>query len=207
MYGRKLEQNINRRHAYVLRHVNFEDYCRNEMNLQNQNCNPDRFHVIMTGWAGMEKTADACREDADILKGRLSRYFLKEAADLIDDMEHSETLSDIIGSLCIDIRKAGDGGIFSSLWDVGAEYSCGIRAFLDKIPIKQITIEVCEILDINPYLAKAGGSLIAVTDKPDEVLKVLYEENVNASDIGRLSDKPDRLVINGQELRNLEPYI
>lgn len=39
-----------------------------------------------------------------------------------------------------------EGGIFGALWEMGAASGVGIVADLDKIPIRQETIELCEVL-------------------------------------------------------------
>ena len=54
------------------------------------------------------------------------------------------------------------GGFLSSLWDIGEYYNTGFVYSLKKIPIKQITIELCEIFDINPYRLYSENSYIFI---------------------------------------------
>ena len=39
-----------------------------------------------------------------------------------------------------------EGGIFGALWEIGEASGTGITADLRKIPIKQETVEICEVL-------------------------------------------------------------
>ena len=49
---------------------------------------------------------------------------------------------------------------FGALWEMGAASGVGIVADLDKIPIRQETIELCEVFDINPYLLISSGCML-----------------------------------------------
>ena len=43
------------------------------------------------------------------------------------------------------------GGIYKALWDIGEKCGTGLTVELKSIPIKQETVEICEVFDINPY--------------------------------------------------------
>ena len=77
---------------------------------------------------------------------------------------------------------------------------------LKKILIRQETIEVCEWLDINPYLTFSGGCVLAVTDRPDALLKAYENQGIFAAVLGRLKSGKDRIIQNNEEERFLEPF-
>ena len=98
------------------------------------------------------------------------------------------------------------GGIFTALWELGERTRLGMETELPEILISQQTIEACEILDQNPYLLGGGGSVLMVTAEPKRLLSALWEAELPAAKIGCLHTGAARLVRNGDEVRNLEPY-
>ena len=44
----------------------------------------------------------------------------------------------------------GEGGFLSALWKMAEASEVGLEADFRKVPIRQETIEVCEIFDLNP---------------------------------------------------------
>ena len=45
----------------------------------------------------------------------------------------------------------GEGGFLSALWKMAEASGAGLSADLRSVPIRQETIEICEIFDVNPY--------------------------------------------------------
>ena len=75
-----------------------------------------------------------------------------------------------------------------------------------KIPIRQETIEVCEIVDVNPYQMLSAGSILAVTSQPQELLAAYQKAGIPAAEIGILTKGHDRVLPNGEDTRYLEPF-
>lgn len=53
-----------------------------------------------------------------------------------------------------------EGGIFGALWEMAEASGVGLDIDLKKIPIRQETIEICEVYDINPYLLISSGAML-----------------------------------------------
>ena len=98
-----------------------------------------------------------------------------------------------------------EGGIFGALWEIGAAADLGISADLTKIPIRQETIEVCEVFGINPYQMMSSGSMLIGCAKGNLLVDRLKESGIPAAVIGRATDSNDRVITNGEETRFLEP--
>ena len=71
------------------------------------------------------------------------------------------------------LHDIGEGGVFGALWDIAQVAGTGIKVDFKKIPIKQETIEVCEIFDINPYALKSAGSFIIICDRGYDMAEYL----------------------------------
>ena len=69
----------------------------------------------------------------------------------------------------------------------------------------QETVEICNELDINPYELSGNGSLLFVTDQGEMLAEQLQQQKIPAAVIGFLSADNDRVIVNGEERRFLEP--
>ena len=77
---------------------------------------------------------------------------------------------------------------------------------LKKIPIRQETVEVCNILDVNPYMMKSEGSILIATDNPDKYIKILEDNGIPVSIIGLLSNDNDKIIMIDDEKKYVEPF-
>lgn len=98
-----------------------------------------------------------------------------------------------------------EGGIFGALWEMGAAADVGIVADLKKIPIRQETIEVCEVFGINPYQMMSSGSMLIGCRQGNRLAECLQAAGIPAAVIGYATDNHDRIIISGEEKRFLEP--
>lgn len=103
------------------------------------------------------------------------------------------------------MHDASEGGIFGALWEIGAASKAGMEVDLQKIMLKQETVEICEFFDINPYMLISGGCMLMVTDHGNMLADRLNEAGIPASVIGRIKEGNDKIILNGEERRFLEP--
>ena len=98
-----------------------------------------------------------------------------------------------------------EGGVFHALWTLAEQAGTGLEVSLKKIPIRQETVEICNELDVNPYELSGNGSLLFVTDQGEMLAEQLQQQKIPAAVIGFLSADNDRVIVNGEERRFLEP--
>jgi hydrogenase expression/formation protein HypE len=79
---------------------------------------------------------------------------------------------------------AGDGGILAALWDLSRQGGCGFAADLRRFPLSQETVEICELLDLNPYRLDAGGALILAAECAAELISGLLAAGIPSAEIG-----------------------
>jgi len=161
--------------------------------------------LVMTKWAGLEGTAILAKEKEAILKERFTTDFIEHAQDMISyiSIVKDARIAKRVG--VTSMHDVTEGGIFGALWEVAASSGVGITVDLKKIPIKQETIEICELFDLNPYMLMSSGCLLISTDKGNELVDELSKEGISASVIGRVTKGNDRVIINDDETRFLEP--
>ena len=65
------------------------------------------------------------------------------------------------------------------------------------MPIRQETIEICEILDVNPYKLLSGGSILMGIHGGDAFVQQLRREGIMAAVIGQTDSGNNRLLYSG----------
>ena len=86
-------------------------------------------------------------------------------------------------------------------WQKHPVWACDLK----KIPIRQETIEICELFNLNPYQLISSGSMLIGTDHGSQLVDALAKEGIHAAVIGKAVEGNDRVIFNDGEKRFLEP--
>ncbi|MDD3173280.1 MAG: AIR synthase family protein [Herbinix sp.] len=161
--------------------------------------------IVMTKWAGLEGTAIIAASKEEELKSKYSLSFIENAKQL---MEYISVVPDSMVARAVGVTSMHDvteGGIFGALWEIGAASKVGLEVDLRKILLKQETVEICEFFDLNPYMLISSGCMLMITDHANQLVERLNAEGIAAAVIGRIIQGNDRIIINEEERRFLEP--
>ena len=161
--------------------------------------------IVMTKWAGLEGTAIIAKSKEQELLSKYSSRFIKEAQQMIDYISVVPEAKIAMNVGITSMHDVTEGGIFGALWEIGAAGGVGLEVDLQKIKLRQETVEICEFFDLNPYMLISSGSMLIICDNANLLVDRLKEEGIVASVIGRISEGNDRIVTNGEEQRYLEP--
>ncbi|CRZ35340.1 hydrogenase maturation factor [Herbinix hemicellulosilytica] len=161
--------------------------------------------IVMTKWAGLEGTAILAKEKENELITKYPAAFVDGAKKMIDYLSVVPEAKIAVEIGASSMHDAAKGGIFGALWDIGAASKTGLEVDLKKIQLKQETVEICEFYDLNPYMLISGGCLLIVTDRGNMLKDRLKAEGIPAAVIGRITEGNDRIILNGEERRFLEP--
>lgn len=161
--------------------------------------------VVMTKWAGIAGTALMAREKRGQLLTRYPAYFIDEAIALERQLSVVPEAATAGKSGVLAMHDASRGGIFAALWELAGRAGVGLQIDLKAIPIRQESVEICNFFDINPYELAACGSLLMIADHGYDLVRALAREHIPAAVIGRTDSSNDKVVINGEERRFLEP--
>lgn len=160
--------------------------------------------LVMTGWTAMEGTALLARKHAAELEKRFPLELVDKAKNFDENLE-LKTVSEIAwknGATAM--HDVSQGGIFGALWEMCEGAGVGLEADLRKIPIRQETIEICEIYGWNPYCLLSGGSMLIAAGDGQALVSELEKAQILATVIGRTTDKRDKILNNGEECRFLD---
>lgn len=161
--------------------------------------------IVMTKWAGLEGTAIIAKAKEQELLTKYSAGFIEEAQKLLNYISVVPESRIAMRVGVSSMHDVTEGGIFGALWEIGSASKVGIEVDLQKIQLKQETVEICEFYDLNPYMLISSGCMLIVCDRANLLVDQLKEEGISACVIGRITDSNDRIVINGEEQRYLEP--
>lgn len=100
----------------------------------------------------------------------------------------------------------GEGGVYSAVWELAENAGLGARIQLKKVPLKQETVEICDYFNISPYQLLSVGAVLLTATHGQKVLAELAAAGIPAVIIGHLTDDNDRVVLNEEEVRFLEPF-
>jgi hydrogenase expression/formation protein HypE len=98
-----------------------------------------------------------------------------------------------------------EGGIFGALWEMAEASGVGLEIDLKKIPIRQETVEICEFFGLNPYQLISSGSMLMATEDGNRLVSDLEKSGIHAVVVGKATEGNDRVLLNGEERRFLEP--
>ena len=80
----------------------------------------------------------------------------------------------------------------------------GLDIDLKKIPIRQETIEICEVLGLNPYILMSSGSMMIAAEDGFGLVRKLNQAGIPASVVGKTTEGNDRILRNGEDTRYLD---
>lgn len=160
--------------------------------------------IVLTKWIGLEGTALLARHNGERLRERYPARLVEEAAGF------DRYLSILPEAACAAkcgvrvMHDASEGGILASLWELAESSGVGLTIDLRKIPIRQETVEVCELCGANPYALASSGCLVLAAERGEDLVGQLGREGIPAVVIGRITDSHDRLIYNVEEKRYLD---
>lgn len=161
--------------------------------------------LVVTKWIGLEGSSILAKEKEEILQRQLPNEIIETAKrfdEKLSVVPDSKVAMEIGASAMHDMTE---GGIFGALWEMAAASGVGLTVDLKKIPLRQETIEICEVFDINPYMLISSGSLLIGTNHGYQLVQELEQAGIHAAVIGYATEGNDRIVVNGEERRYLEP--
>ena len=160
--------------------------------------------IVLTKYVGLAGTAILAKKEQKKLEERLPGYIVENGILLekeISVLAESRIAMEVGTSGMHDVSR---GGIFSALWELAEKGNVGIEVDLKKIPIRQETIEICEVLGVNPYELYGAGAMLIVSDKGNQLLYELEKQQIPATIIGKITEENGKVILNGEEVRYLD---
>ena len=160
--------------------------------------------IILTKWIGMAGTSFLAKKEQEKLEKRLPAYIVGNGISMekeISVLPESRIAMEMGAAGMHDVSR---GGIFATLWELAEKGNIGIEVDLKRIPVRQETIEICEILGVNPYELYGAGALLIVTNQGNSLLQELEKNEIPAAIIGKITGDNGKVLLNGEEVRFLD---
>ena len=164
------------------------------------------YDIVMTKYAGLYGSDYIADKKKDNLSKRFAGSYIANA--LFGFEQYSVVPEARIASLDENVCYMHDvstGGVYGALWQLGSRINKGILVYNSDIPIKQETIEFCELFDINPYMLEGTGALLVVSSDGQSLVDELMSKEIFACVIGKVTDSKEKCIDTGSEKRFLSP--
>lgn len=161
--------------------------------------------ILVTKWIGIEGTSILAKEKEAELLTRFAAPFVEKAKRLDAYLSVLPEAAVAVRSGVGAMHDVTEGGIFGALWEMAEASGVGLEIDLKKIPVRQETVEVCEFFGINPYQLISSGSMLMAAEDGNKLVGELKKAGIPAAVIGKATDGNDRVLLNEDERRFLEP--
>lgn len=151
--------------------------------------------LVMTKHAGLEGASIIAHEKERELGKALGKRAVDDAKAFMHD---TSVVKD--GLLAAEygvnaMHDVTEGGILGAVWEMCEASGAGAHVYLDQIPVRPATEEICKHYNISPYrLISSGCMLIAVPDG-EGLVKRLKGSGVDAAVIGKLDATGRRILV------------
>ncbi|MDO4274610.1 MAG: AIR synthase-related protein [Eubacteriales bacterium] len=166
--------------------------------------------LVVAGAVALKGTSLIAENKYDLLREVFSGSFLGDAMALrrnygVGEIPKESVPWRMAGEAGANVRFAmGEGGFLSALWKVAEASQTGLRADLRKVPVRQETIEICEVLDINPYYLLSEGSVLIGIPSGEALVEEFLRMGIPAAVIGHANEENDRLLYSRENVRYLD---
>ena len=152
--------------------------------------------ILFVGYLAMEDTSLlSCIYKDELLK-RLPSFIIESAMEIGKDLSLEYVSKLIFKKGVIKAVALGRGGIEAALYELADSMNVGFNVDMNSLPIRQETVEVCEVLKQNLYKLNSNGAMLIVSEDAEKLREYLLEHRIKAELIGEIDsfDKAKRLI-------------
>lgn len=160
--------------------------------------------LVMTKWIGLEGTAQLARHREEELLKRYPYALIKVSQEFTKYLSVEDEARAATHFGAVALHDVSQGGILTSLWEMAERSGTGLEVDLKKIAVRQETVEISEYVGANPYSMPSAGTLLIGTDNGYGLARELEKQQIKAAVIGKVTDKKERVIRNGEDVRFLD---
>ncbi len=160
--------------------------------------------VVITKWIGLQGTALLAKRNEAKLLTRYPAYLVEEAKGFDKYLSILPEAAIAVKFGVHAMQDVSEGGIFASLWELAERVGVGLTIDMKKLPLRQETVEVCELCDANPYELMSGGALVLFAENGEALTEALWEQGIPARVVGQTTNTKDRILQNEDEIRYMD---
>lgn len=161
--------------------------------------------VLITKYAGIEGTSIIANELESFLIDKIGKEKLTMAKDM-DSMLSVVKEGMICGEIGVNyMHDITEGGVLGGIWEASKAIGKGIKVYESLIPVKDVTKEIADILNLDLYRLISSGSMLIIgkEEKVSRIHDELQAFNIKSTVIGEVIEEDILLEKNGKSL-NIE---
>lgn len=154
--------------------------------------------LVLCGYIGMAGTLYLTEHRRDELKKVLPEHFIR-TGELLKQIAVSYPDTELMKAHGVTaVYPVLEGGILSAFCQLAVDSDTGFRIDYEAVPVKQLTIECCEVFDLNPWQLMSGGCTLMVAEHGYEVVQALAEQGMTGYVIGYITKDQDKVICHGE---------
>ena len=154
--------------------------------------------IVISGPVGLEGTAALAERYRSRLTERYSAAYIRRAEAFCS--------RDCGAAAECETLMLGEDGICGALWRMAEERGCGFRIDLRSIPLKQETVEFCNLLDLDPYRLDSEKCRLFLCNDGAAFLWALREQGFEeAAIVGHTTQDHKKILLYDGVERHLTP--
>ena len=161
--------------------------------------------IVVTKLLCMEGTSIVVNDHLDRVQDVLTNKEIQIAKNYVDSISVVKE-GHIAGEFGVNsMHDITEGGVLGALWEVAQASNLGFKVHNDKMPISDITLKICERLNIDPLKFISSGSMLITVPSGKELVHKLNNNGVTATIIGKITAARGILVVDEIEKDVLPP--
>ncbi|MFQ9208791.1 MAG: hydrogenase expression/formation protein HypE [Clostridium fessum] len=154
--------------------------------------------LLAVGYTALLGTSMAAKSGEAALLNRFSARYVRECQNLYEKWNPSPLLEAFAAHKERKVLTrlgasawypAGGGGVMAALWHFFDGFGLGFEMDLRKLPIRQETVEVCEVFDLNPYRLQSQGCILLTASSGRNCSESGERAFRRRSSVGRARDR------------------
>ena len=141
--------------------------------------------LVVAGAIAKKGARAAVEKNRELLEARFSGLFMRNLEAALNE-KLNLTPERMASAGATEWENIEEGGILAALWNLSGAYGRGITFSLLNFPVRQEIIEVCELLDLNPYRLWSGECILMAADHGEDLVADLAVDGIRAKVIGKV---------------------
>ncbi len=151
--------------------------------------------IIITKYAGIEGTAIIAHDKEEELCNKVEKDVLESSKALLKNISVVKE-GIIAGRFGVNsMHDITEGGVLGAIWEVTEASGKGALVYSNRIPVKEETLKLCRIYNIDPLKLISSGCMIITCKNGREVVRQLESEGVKATIIGQITDTSEKILV------------
>ncbi|MDR5709527.1 MAG: AIR synthase family protein [Armatimonadota bacterium] len=140
--------------------------------------------LLITKAAGLEGTAILATDFATYFARHLGQDLVHRAQAFLEEISVLPEGRVAVRAGAVAMHDATEGGIVGAALEMAHASGVGLELWVDRIPVREETRRICDLLGIDPLGLVSSGSLLIATQDPDRTLEALAQAGIPAAAVG-----------------------